>query len=94
MDQLSGSEVEAQARQVGYGALVSPKAVQMLVDAIVKYQQDTITDVAKLRIESEKSAKEIAGIVEGGKQLVLKAITNFQAAGQLPPPSQQPPSAA
>ncbi len=77
-----GGTIEAQARQAAYGALIQPDSVKMLVDAIVKYQEDTVKDVEKLRAESEKSRKEIDTIVEDGKQRLLKAITTV---GALPP---------
>ena len=84
-----GTKIETQARQVGYGALIKPESVKALVDAIVQYQTETITDVAKLREESETGAKEIEEIVEEGKERVSKALAGFQEPprGQLPAPT-------
>lgn len=82
-----GGKIEEQARQVAYGALIQPNSVKMLVDAVVKYQEDTLRDVEKLRAESEKARQEIGTIVEDGKQRLLKAMTTFEA---LPPAPEQP----
>ena len=72
-----GRELERQAIKAGYGSTINPDSVQKLVDAIIDYQVESKKLIEELRVEADKSSKEITQIVEKGKKKHQAAILNY-----------------
>jgi hypothetical protein len=63
-----GGKVQKAALEAGYGPTIKASSVKMLVDSVVKYQQDTTQIIKEMRDESTRNAKEISDTVEDGKR--------------------------
>jgi len=65
--------------KAGYGGTVGVESVKKLVDAVVRFQETSLTDIEDLREQAMNDAREISAYVEQGKrryaQLVLPAAT-------------------
>ena len=72
-----GRELERAALKAGYGSTIRPESVEKLVKAITDYQVESLETIAKLRKESEESARAIRKIVEDGKQRAQETIARF-----------------
>ncbi len=73
-----GKKLETAAVKAGYGSTLNPQSVQKLVDAIVSYQVESRQMITQLRKESTENAKEIARLVEDGKQRYRATLIQFQ----------------
>jgi hypothetical protein len=67
-----GNVVQEEALKAGYGPTVRAEAVQKLVDAVVKYQENSRDIIAEMRKLSTDNAQEIREIVEDGKRRMAK----------------------
>ncbi len=67
-----GNVVQQEALKAGYGPTVRAEAVQKLVDAVVKYQEDSREIIAEMRKLSTENAQEIRDVVEDGKRRMAK----------------------
>ncbi len=67
-----GNEVQEAALRAGYGPTVRAQAVQKLVDAVIKYQEDSQDIIAEMRKLSTENAQEIRDVVEDGKRRMAK----------------------
>ena len=74
-----GKKTETDALKAAYGATISAQSVQKLVDAIVSYQVESRQMITQLRKESTENAKEIARLVEEGKERYRATLANFPA---------------
>jgi hypothetical protein len=72
-----GTEIEKAALKTGYGSTYNPQSVKMLVDSIVNFQTESIGLIKQYREESTKNTKEIAQIVEDGRQKCAEAINRY-----------------
>ncbi len=69
-----GNTLEKAALRAGYGPTINATSVQRLVDAIVTFQEESYRMVDELRVESTNNAREVAKIVDDGKQRAAKAL--------------------
>lgn len=67
-----GNVVQEEALKAGYGPTVRAEAVQKLVDAVVKYQENSRDIIQEMRKLSTDNAQEIRDIVEDGKRRMAK----------------------
>lgn len=67
-----GNVVQQEALKAGYGPTVRAEAVKKLVDAVVKYQEDSREIIAEMRKLSTENAQEIRDVVEDGKRRMAK----------------------
>ena len=67
-----GNVVQEEALKAGYGPTVRAEAVQKLVDAVVKYQEDSREIISEMRKLSTENAQEIRDVVEDGKRRMAK----------------------
>lgn len=74
-----GRELDKEALKAGYGATFNATSVKKLVDAIVAFQTESATEIARLRQESADSAKQIEAIVEDGKKRFYEARAKYLA---------------
>ena len=77
-----GHELEKAALQAGYGATLNKDSVQKLVDAVVTYQTESRQIIVRLREESATNAKEIASIVEQGRDKYNATLITYQASSK------------
>ena len=67
-----GNVVQEEALKAGYGPTVRAEAVKKLVDAVVKYQENSREIIAEMRKLSTENAEEIRDVVEDGKRRMAK----------------------
>ncbi|MBI2044595.1 cell surface protein [Candidatus Pacearchaeota archaeon] len=72
-----GNTLEKAALKAGYGATINASSVQKLVDAIVTFQEESYKMIDELRTESTENAREVARIVDEGKQRAAKTLENY-----------------
>lgn len=72
-----GNKLEREAMKVGYGKLVDSQSLQKLVDSVVSFQEESYRMADELRLEATQNSKEIARIVDEGKQRVGSALDNY-----------------
>ncbi len=82
-----GYELEKAALKAGYGATISSQSVQKLVDSIVSFQEQSYSTIQQLRDEATKNAKEVAAIVDEGKQRIVDAYGKYVDSKQKALPS-------
>ena len=63
-----GGKVQKAALEAGYGPNIKASSVKMLVDSVVKYQEDTTQIIEEMRKASTRNAEEISESVEDGKR--------------------------
>ena len=63
-----GGKVQKAALEAGYGPTIKASSVKMLVDSVVKYQEDTTQIIEEMRKASTRNAQEISESVEDGKR--------------------------
>lgn len=61
------TQLEAGLR-AGYGSTIKANSVQGLVNAVVDFQQSSLSLIAELRAESTRASQEIEAAVEDGKK--------------------------
>ncbi len=67
-----GGKVQKAALEAGYGPNIQASSVKMLVDSVVKYQEDTVEIISEMRKASTRNAEEISESVEDGKRRLAK----------------------
>ncbi len=67
-----GGKVQKAALEAGYGPNIQASSVKMLVDSVVKYQEDTTQIISEMRKASTRNAEEISESVEDGKRRLAK----------------------
>jgi hypothetical protein len=72
-----GFSLEKAALKAGYGATISSSSVQKLVDSIVAYQTESVKMIEDYRNEATANSKEVARIVEEGKEKCKQAMLNY-----------------
>lgn len=74
-----GDGVLHEGLKTGYGSTIGVEAVRKLVDAVVRFQETSLTEIEELRAQATRDAAEIANVVEQGKKrvsaLLLPAAT-------------------
>jgi len=63
-----GTEVNKDALRIAYGPTISVDSVKKLANAIIDYQSESRSLIAKYRAESQSAAEEIQKTVEDAKQ--------------------------
>ncbi len=63
-----GGKVQKAALEAGYGPTIKASSVKMLVDSVIKYQEDTTQIINEMREASTRNAREISESVENGKR--------------------------
>lgn len=63
-----GDAVLKDAIRAGYGPNIKAESVQKLLDAIVKFQEESVVQIKEMREASTKNADEVQNIVENGKK--------------------------
>lgn len=76
-----GDQVLHQGLKAGYGATVGADAVRKLVDAVVRFQETSLAEIAQLRQEATQNAADIAGYVEQGKKRYAALVAPSGTAG-------------
>ena len=77
-----GDVLQENALRAGYGATIDAKSVQILVDSIANFQDNSYKMIEQLRTEATENAKAISEIVDNGKQRVAKSLENYIAPKQ------------
>lgn len=74
-----GDGVLHEGLKSGYGSTIGVESVRKLVDAVVRFQETSLTEIEELRAQATRDAAEIANVVEQGKKrvsaLLLPAAT-------------------
>ncbi len=70
-----GGKVQKAALKAGYGPTIKASSVKMLVDSVVKYQEDTTQIIKEMRVASTRNAKEISESVNIPQPIVAKVLT-------------------
>lgn len=71
-----GNKVQEEALKAGYGPTVKAKSVEILVNAVVQYQEKSRSIISEMRELSTNNAKEISNIVEDGKKRMADLARN------------------
>lgn len=66
--------------KAGYGSTIGVEAVRKLVDAVVRFQETSITEIEELRAQATRDAAEISNVVEQGKKRVSSLLLPATAA--------------
>ena len=72
-----GGNLEKAALEAGYGETIGAEFVRKLVDSVARYQEDSYKLIADLREKATNNAKEVAKIVDDGKQRFSRALENY-----------------
>ncbi len=78
-----GTEIQEAALRAGYGPTIRAESVARLVDAVVGYQERSLSIIDEMRTLSTQNERELTAAVESGKQRLV-ALTDRTAA--LPAP--------
>ncbi len=77
-----GNKLERAAIQAGYGSTYNPESVKKLIDSIVSFQEESLSDIRRLRTESTENVKIVGQIVDEGKQRYKAAFEKFYSGQQ------------
>lgn len=73
-----GGEVLTQAQEAAYGPGVQASSVAMLIDATVKFQESTVSNIARLRQLSDENTAAIRSAEEDGKRRISQLLSGAQ----------------
>ena len=76
-----GGKVQEEALKAGYGPRIKAESVKKLLDAVINFQEKSMTLISELRDLSSKNAEEIQNAVEDGKR---RMVALAQAGAGLP----------
>ncbi len=65
-------KVKMAALQAAHGSNIKAESVRKLIESMVQFQKDAKVEVKRLRIESEQNTRQIAQIVDEGKDTLAK----------------------
>lgn len=69
-----GDSLLHEGLKAGYGSTIGVQSVAKLVDAVVRFQETSMTEIADLRVQATRSADEIGDYVEKGKQRFARLV--------------------
>ncbi len=74
-----GNTVQEEALKAGYGPTIRAESVKMLVDSVVKFQENSTAIISEMRKLSTQNSAEIRDAVEDGKQRLAKLAADGNA---------------
>ena len=69
-----GDGVLHEGLKAGYGSTIGVESVRKLVDAVVRFQETSLTEIEELRAQATRDAAEISNVVEQGKKRVASLL--------------------
>ena len=78
-----GDVVLKDGLRAGYGSTLNVESVRKLIDAVVRFQEASIAEIADLRQQATLSATEISQYVEQGKKRYATLVQGRPSSGDL-----------
>ncbi len=71
-----GMSAKKEAIKTAYSSTLKSESVKILIDSIVAFQSESIKAIEEYRTESTNNTKQIASIVDDGKERLSKLVSN------------------